>query len=54
MKKIYQKPIINIVAVQLQQMIAESVAIGNDYNGATIQSRRRNDVWDDDDEDYDY
>lgn len=54
MKKIYQKPIVNIVAIQTQQMIAESIGVGANYNGTTtVESRRRNGVWDDE-EDYDY
>ena len=50
MKKIYQAPTVNIVAVRLQHMIAESIAIGNAYSGGSIQSRRGG-FWDEDEED---
>lgn len=56
MKKIYQNPDVKIIKVQPMQMIAESMDANRNYGtgeGITLGSRRRNDVWDDD-EDYDY
>ena len=35
MKKVYQKPTIEVVAIEVQQMIALSIATG-EYNGATV------------------
>lgn len=53
MKKIYQKPVVMVVFVNTQKMIAASgdqgIAIRNDYSGGAIQSRGSND-WEDDDE----
>lgn len=52
MKKIYQNPAITIVKIQAQQMLAESLGVGNTYNGETVLSRRGRSEWDDEDEDY--
>ena len=39
MKKIYQIPVTEVVEAELEQMIAVSVGIGEDYNGSDpIQS----------------
>ena len=52
MKKTYQNPEMKLVKIQMQQIIAASVGIGDKYDGtSTIQSRRFGGVWDDDDED---
>jgi hypothetical protein len=53
MKKIYVSPSLNVVKVELAQMVATSIAIGNNYNGSSeIESRRGGSDWDDDDDDY--
>ena len=49
MKKIYQIPTVTVVKIQTVHMIAESIAIGADYNGSEIQSRSA-DFWEDDEE----
>ncbi len=35
MKKVYQKPTIEVVAIEVQQMIAQSIATGQ-YTGGTV------------------
>lgn len=54
MKKIYVSPSLKVVKVELAQMVATSIAIGQNYDGeASIQSRRGGgSAWDDDDDDY--
>ena len=37
MKKLYQKPTIEVVAIEVQQMIAQSIATG-EYNGGTVSA----------------
>ena len=36
MKKVYQKPTIEVVAIEVQQMIAQSVPNGGSYSGGTV------------------
>ena len=36
MKKSYQKPTIDVVAIEVQQMIAQSIATGESYSGGQI------------------
>lgn len=52
MKKIYSKPNITVVSINLQQMIAASneVQMGSDYNGEAVGSRRGGSFWDEDEE----
>ena len=52
MKKTYQIPVIKIVNIEPESMIAESsIDKGGSYNGsATIESRRGSSLWD---EEYD-
>lgn len=49
MKKTYSTPQTTVIAIATQQMIAESIAVGNSYNGDEVGSRRGS-YWDDDDE----
>ena len=41
MKKTYMQPSIKVVKVQVEKMIAESIKVGNAYNGGDIQSKER-------------
>lgn len=55
MKKTYINPTINIVNVQTQQMIAESVGFGKGQKAGSDAASRRgrnNNVWDDEEEEY--
>ena len=50
MKKTYNVPTLEVVKIETQQMIAESIAVNGSYNGsATIESRGGSD-WDDDED----
>lgn len=51
MKKIYSSPVIKIVSIRPQQMIAASVQIGSDYSGGAVGARRGDSFWDDDADD---
>lgn len=54
MKKIYSSPVIKIISIRPQQMIAasdQSVQIGSDYSGGAVGARRGDSIWDDDDDD---
>ena len=52
MKKEYVSPATQVANVELQQMIAESIGLGQ-YGGNTVLTRRHNSLWDDDDDDLD-
>ncbi len=50
MKKTYKAPNILIAKIKVQHhLCTESIETGN-YNGGSIESRRRGSVWEDDDE----
>lgn len=53
MKKTYINPTTTVVKIELSHMIALST-LGTTNETSGNLSRRRNDVWDDDEEDYDY
>lgn len=36
MKKVYQKPTIEVVAIEVQQMIAQSIVVTSNYTGGTV------------------
>lgn len=46
MKKTYMKPDMNVVVMQTQQMIAQSLTTGT-YSGGDIGSRDGDNGWDD-------
>ena len=46
MKKIYQTPEMQMVRIEMETMIAQSIPVGDPYNGQTIQSKERNDFED--------
>ena len=48
MKKIYESPVVQVVKVELQQMIAESLGIGETVTDASGAESRGFD-WDDED-----
>ena len=51
MKKTYQNPTMHVIEIELQQMIAESIGMGSNYDGTSpIQSRRGGFFWDDDED----
>ena len=52
MKKIYSKPNITVVSINLQRMIAASneVQMGGDYNGGAVGARQGGSFWDEDEE----
>jgi len=54
MKKIYQNPTIKIVRIATQRLLADSLQYGRGTTTETSGnlSRRGNDFWDDDEEDY--
>ena len=50
MKKIYNRPVVNIVKLQLSHMIALSYTEQNATNNEVLSRRGGNDLWDDDDD----
>jgi hypothetical protein len=51
MKKIYNRPVVNIVKLQLSHMIALSYTEQNATSGTVLSRRGGNDLWGDDDDD---
>lgn len=45
MKKNYNSPKTEIINVELQQMIADSITKGGSYDGSTIIESRQQDTW---------